>query len=451
MSFDASTAPGSAMGETLRSADRVRARLEGAVTEVAGRFEASGDWAASGARSPGNWLCTHSDVSKAQAGTLLKTARLLRAMPVTADASRSGTLGSAKVHLLTRTRTDDVADEFDRQEAQLVDMVRGLSVDGARRYLEAWRIFALGDAADDQAEAGHGRDRLHISQGFAGRFVLDGDLCSEDGAILTGAVDAEIERWHHAGLLDDDTRLRSELRAAALIAIVRRGVERTDQNRDVRPLVLALIDASTLAGGTAAAPGPVDPDRPTGPHPSPGPAGTGTRNDRSPDGGRGHNRQAERTHSADRAPSAGTPISEIHGAGPVPAETIRRLLCEGDISRVVHNGASMPLDVGRRERLATAHQWRALVAVSGGRCEWPGCDAPHTWCNAHHVEVWNARVDHGRTDIDNLVLVCGRHHHLVHEGHHSIRRRTSGIEARAPDGATIPAPPLRHHPDDHAA
>lgn len=193
LSFDASTAPGSAMGETLRSADRVRARLEGAVTEVAGRFEASGDWAASGARSPANWLTTHTDVSKGQAGTLLKTARFLRSMPVTAAASRSGTLGSAKVHLLTRTRTDDVADEFDRQEGQLVDMVRGLSVDGARRYLEAWRIFALGDAADDQAEAGHDRNRLHISQGFAGRFVLDGDLCPEDGAILTGAVDAEIE------------------------------------------------------------------------------------------------------------------------------------------------------------------------------------------------------------------------------------------------------------------
>ncbi|MGH8895951.1 MAG: HNH endonuclease signature motif containing protein [Egibacteraceae bacterium] len=41
-----------------------------------------------------------------------------------------------------------------------------------------------------------------------------------------------------------------------------------------------------------------------------------------------------------------------------------------------------------------------------------GCRAPIPWCEGHHVVHW---IDHGPTDLDNLVLLCARCHHNVHE------------------------------------
>ncbi|HSS61195.1 MAG TPA: HNH endonuclease signature motif containing protein, partial [Candidatus Limnocylindrales bacterium] len=44
---------------------------------------------------------------------------------------------------------------------------------------------------------------------------------------------------------------------------------------------------------------------------------------------------------------------------------------------------------------------------------WPGCERPASWCDAHHLVHW---IDDGLTDLDNLVLLCRRHHRMVHEG-----------------------------------
>ena len=74
-------------------------------------------------------------------------------------------------------------------------------------------------------------------------------------------------------------------------------------------------------------------------------------------------------------------------------------------------------------------------------CTYPGC--PHTrWIDAHHV-TW---VSHGgRTDTQNLVLLCGFNHHLVHDKRWTI---TGDPEARTltfhrPDGTPIPRVPER--------
>ncbi|MGH8336127.1 MAG: HNH endonuclease signature motif containing protein, partial [Gammaproteobacteria bacterium] len=57
-------------------------------------------------------------------------------------------------------------------------------------------------------------------------------------------------------------------------------------------------------------------------------------------------------------------------------------------------------------RLATPAQARALAARDRG-CSFPGCSRPPDWCQRHHVIAWQ---DGGRTDLDNLTLVCKQHH-----------------------------------------
>ncbi|MEY3341903.1 MAG: hypothetical protein RLZZ269_1814 [Actinomycetota bacterium] len=96
----------------------------------------------------------------------------------------------------------------------------------------------------------------------------------------------------------------------------------------------------------------------------------------------------------------------------IPVETIRRLACEAEIIPVVLGGHGVPLDVGRSKRLATIHQRRAFEAMYT-TCAIPDCDVPYHRCQIHHIDYWE---NGGRTDLDNQVPLCSRHHHAVHEG-----------------------------------
>ena len=106
----------------------------------------------------------------------------------------------------------------------------------------------------------------------------------------------------------------------------------------------------------------------------------------------------------------GLPTTQ-HGVE-LPVETLRRLACDADIIPVVLNGQSVPLDVGKAKRLATVHQRRALAAAHAS-CAFPNCTVKFAHCEPHHLTPW----EHGGpTDLHNLVPLCSRHHHAVHEG-----------------------------------
>jgi hypothetical protein len=98
------------------------------------------------------------------------------------------------------------------------------------------------------------------------------------------------------------------------------------------------------------------------------------------------------------------------GGQPLPASAVRRLCCEAAIIPAVLGADSELLDLGRERRLASQGQRRAL-AHRDRCCTFPGCTRPAGWCAAHHLVSW---LDGGRTDLDNLALLCWHHHTVVH-------------------------------------
>ena len=109
-------------------------------------------------------------------------------------------------------------------------------------------------------------------------------------------------------------------------------------------------------------------------------------------------------------------LEQVRGAGVagndevLSAETVRRLACEASIIPAMLGGPSQPLDVGHAERFFTPAQRRALAIRDKG-CSIPGCTVPPQWCHAHHAVPWYLG---GPTDLSNGVLLCGRHHTVVH-------------------------------------
>ncbi|NQX13159.1 hypothetical protein HQQ80_16135 [Microbacteriaceae bacterium VKM Ac-2855] len=99
-----------------------------------------------------------------------------------------------------------------------------------------------------------------------------------------------------------------------------------------------------------------------------------------------------------------------HVDEPVPAATVQRLRCFGEI-RIAITGSHEQTDaLGQPARDFTTKQKRLLAARNGG-CAWQGCTAPPAWTEAHHVTWWSRG---GQTSVDNGILLCSFHHHVIH-------------------------------------
>lgn len=113
----------------------------------------------------------------------------------------------------------------------------------------------------------------------------------------------------------------------------------------------------------------------------------------------------------------GDRAAQLENGPHVPAETSERVSCDCCVTVIEENKNGEPLNIGRRSRTIPSAMRRALKARDGG-CRFPGCIS-HKFVDGHHIKHW---ADGGETSLDNLVLLCRHHHHLVHEGGFDCRK-----------------------------
>ena len=123
----------------------------------------------------------------------------------------------------------------------------------------------------------------------------------------------------------------------------------------------------------------------------------------------------------------------------LPPETAQRLACDASVVEIRERDGE-PLSVGRKTRTIPPAMRRALQARDRG-CRFPGCEN-RRFVDAHHIRHW---AKGGETGLDNLVLLCTRHHRFVHEAGYSLAALADGnLEFRDPWGgliAEVPRPP----------
>ena len=134
----------------------------------------------------------------------------------------------------------------------------------------------------------------------------------------------------------------------------------------------------------------------------------------------------------------GAPAAEMDYSLPISSKTVERLACDCSVTRILLGAESQVIDVGRSRRVVSGPAGKAL-AVRDRHCRWPGCDRPPKWTVAHHVVHW---IHGGSTDLDNLVLLCHRHHWLVHEGRWQLIKGDGGKMIAIPPTVTF-GPPAR--------
>ena len=305
-------------------------------------------------------------------------------MPETRRALESGDLSLSASRVLVAARDAD-PEAFGRSEALLVEAAMIHQVGELRRVAAYWREACERERGLEGEDRLRARRRLHASVLLDGMVRVDGDLDPETGETLLTALRAVLDAESRSG--EDDDRSPAQRRADALGEVCRGWLDMADRPTVAgeRPHVTVTVGAEALQA------------------------------------------------------TPGEP-SELDHVGPVSHATARRLACDASVMRVVMDGRSEPLDVGRRTKIVPPSMRRAVI-VRDRHCRFPGCDRPHTWCDAHHVVHW---ADGGSTAAANLLLLCRRHHRLVHRpGGFRLELLDGRPMFRRPDGSALEdrAPP----------
>jgi uncharacterized protein DUF222/HNH endonuclease len=142
-------------------------------------------------------------------------------------------------------------------------------------------------------------------------------------------------------------------------------------------------------------------------------------------------------------------VTTAHG-GAISVAQALQIAAEADIVPIVFSDAGGVLSYGLTRRIASIGQRRALAARDRG-CSFPNCDRPPEWCETHHVIPWS---EGGRTDLENLTLVCG-FHHREHRKRGWTCHLTDGVPHWRPppwiDSTQTPRRNTTHHTPLHFA
>ena len=278
----------------------------------------------------------------------IAVAEALGGMPATRQAFAAGEVSASKVKVLAQAQAL-CPEQFAQDEASLVARVAAASAQQVPQLLAEWKKNTDPDKAETEVERLHRLRALHLSKDWSGMLRLHGLLDPESGLVVSHTLEALTDP---ANLDPNDSRTPAQARADALVEVCRHYPQGGRGSR--RPSrILVTIPWNTLQDGQ----GIVDTE-----------------------------------------------------AGPISAETARRLCCDATITRVLLDPDSVPVEMGRATRVIPDHIRRLLELRDQG-CTHPGCHTPAHWCEAHHILHW---AEGGSTDLANLRLLCRKHHRTAH-------------------------------------
>jgi hypothetical protein len=354
------------------------AAAEAVLVRSVAAFDAQELWRDDGAGCTRSWLTFRTGHRDADNGRRVRSGSLLRRHPRIGEALASGATTAAHVAILARVAIPARREAFTRDLDVLLDAASTLDVDRFERAAEQWASLA-DDEIDRPPRSERerlDRRRLHLRDSVSGMVAVDGLLPVASAAVVRAALDA----LDSPDPLDCPEGPRSPAQRAAdnLVELARRSMIAPDGTTNPEATVLVTVSEEVLAG---------DED------------------------------VASRFHAEHLR-------CGLTDGRPLPPEAVRRFGCASWVATVLFSAEHEVLALGRRRRLFSAAQRRAIVARDGG-CVFPGCDRPASWCQTHHLDPWGPPST-GTTDVGNGCLLCGHHHALVHEGGWSLRHDPDG-------------------------
>src|ERR1700730_2200334 len=346
--------PASSMDDDLVALRQHINGCEAEFTRRLTRFDKGGGYGPSGALTAKAWLRWKCNFSPSAASDRVDVARELGCLPQASQAFAEGDFSYQHAAMIART-AERLGEKMETNaETIMVTAAKDLDLARLRVVTVQLRHYMDPESVLDDANESHELRFLHFSQTLDGVFYLNGRFDSESGAVLQTALNAL-----SGPPTSEDKRSPKQRRADCMVEMARQHLDRGNlpQVGGQRPHLAVTVSMATLTK------------------------------------------------------QPGSPAAELEWTQPIPAETARRLACDAAVTPIFPGSESDQPRAGQTTRSICGSQRKALVARDKG-CRFPGCDRPPDWTDAHHFDHW---ADGGKHVMQNLVLLCRRHHRKVHE------------------------------------
>lgn len=312
------------------------------------RFDSDSAWEADGQLSCVDWLTAFLGMGRATAFDKVRVAHELRRRPVLCEAFTAGRISYCALRAITRAQ--QTTDDVD---AAMVAVAEEGTVSDVEAVVRAYRLYqAQEQAPSAQSARARGLRLCRMGDGTSKVEAILTEVEAEEVAAALRVVMERKDPGPQSSREDsftgrDDTASWFELQADALMDLVRGGLGEWATGADRHMVHLVVRDGEC----------------------------------------------------------------RVLGGLPVDPGEMGRILC--DCSHVTHveDAGGAPLALGRRQRVWSAAQRRAVMVRDAGHCRWPGCR--RTRVDLHHLVPWE---DGGVTDIENAVALCPKHHQRMHAG-----------------------------------
>jgi hypothetical protein len=347
--------------ESMEVLHREAARLDSLLTEAAAAFDAGGEWAVDGAKTPAAWLSKRCRVPRSGAQRRLRLGRTLRHLPVCAEAWRKGDIGADQARVLAAVRQPRTEEALERDEGLLVAQAKKMGFEDFYRTLCYWKQLADPEGADRDDEERRAERNVYLEASFYGMWMGQMTLDPISGTIVSNELKrleqqlfeadwAEAkERLGRDPGVDDLKRTAGQRRADALVEMAARSAMAPADGQRPAPLFSVLVGYETLYGR----------------------------------------------------------ICEIENGIVIAPGSLMPYMEAAYFERAVFTPANR-IDVSVRSRFFTGGTRRA-IELRDRMCTHPYCYEPAENCEADHVETW---ASGGKTTQENGRLLCGFHNRL---------------------------------------
>lgn len=332
----------------------------------------------------GGALLKEMGMAPAAAHRAARLGRALEAVPEVARGMRDGAV-SAEFGAAVAGGLSLIGKRVELTDEQTSKVTRSLMVQTTPKEVDhkarAWAISLLPEAdAEREVPVAEDTDlnEMSLSQNEEGRISVTLDLDVVSGEELSVAIDPLTKPVPEPDG-SNDRRSVARRRADALAQVIRTYLAGSNrpESGGVLPHVTLVVPAGVIRGG----------------------------------------RRIEKEESVVSIPVAdlehpAEDVPVLGFTGPVSARTAELVMCESSVAAALLDGEGVPLHVSREHRLFTPGIRKALVLRDRG-CAFPGCGEPASHCDGHHVDHWSTG---GETSLANGVLLCRRHHTLIHIG-----------------------------------
>jgi Domain of unknown function (DUF222)/HNH endonuclease len=358
---------GPALADLLPRLQRASDRISIKVSEAAAAFANTNEYDEQGFVSPIHWIRRNCNLTGGAAADRIAVGEQLQRVPESHQSVVEGEIGFAHLAHIARTAVaiEETGTNKRFDETPLLVKARELSVG---RFIDF--CHHMRHAADPKGYAAAEAQRvearsLTIKTGEGGMVWVRGIFDPEGAAVLRTAYEPLARRNGK-----EDDRKRDRRLADAAVELARRSLDNAlvPQRGSVRPHLQITATFETLIQ------------------------------------------------------RMGAPAADLELSLPISAKAVERLACDCSVTRILLGADSAVIDVGRSKRVISSPQRRGLMARDKG-CRWPGCERPATWTSGHHLVHW---IKGGTTDLPNLVLLCYRHHWMVHEGQWHLIKTDEG-------------------------